>query len=417
MQLPRFEAKVVHNRLARRDRAYGARERKILNYDRFLAARTEIGSWPGYQPTPLVSLPKLAHQVLVQEVFYKDEGQRFGLKSFKALGGAYAVLSVLQRQATSLGLREPSAAELIGGGYEDVVGNVTVAAATDGNHGRSVAWGAQMFGCRCVIYLHEHVSQSREREIARYGATIVRVPGHYDDSVRQCAEDAARNRWSLVADTSDDEDAQVPALVMQGYTLLAQEILDSLPRSSWPTHVFVQAGVGGLAAAIAAHYWETLGQGRPRIIVVEPTRADCIYRTVAAGHPVAVEGSTDTFMACLAAGEVSAPAWVILQHAADDVVALDDDAAVQTMRLLAQGIVADTPLVAGESGCAAMAGLIAASQDQSLRTALDLTSRSRVVVIGSEGATDDETYERVVGRSAGEVYRQAHAATGQEIKP
>jgi diaminopropionate ammonia-lyase len=403
MQLPTFPARWVHNRSASRDRPYGPAERRILSHAAFLAAKAEIGSWPGYRPTPLVSLPGLARRLSLGSVRYKDEGERFGLGSFKALGGAYAVLAVLRWHAQALGLGAVNAADLIAGAHREAMGQVTVAAATDGNHGRSVAWGARMFGASCVIYLHEHVSAAREREIARYGATIVRVPGHYDDSVRRCAADAGTNGWVLVADTSDEVSAEIPALIMQGYTLLAEEILDALTPVSYPTHVFVQAGVGGLAAAIAAHYWESLGPARPRIVVVEPTRADCIFRTVAAGRPVPVEGSTDTFMACLAAGEVSAPAWTILEHAVDDVIALEDEAALETMRLLAAGLEGNPPLVAGESGCAAAAGLIAAAQDRSVRDALELREGSRAVVIGSEGATDAESYERVVGRSAAEV--------------
>jgi diaminopropionate ammonia-lyase len=401
MTLPRFPTRHVHNAHSSRDRPYGPQERRVLNHEAFRAAKAEIGSWPGYRPTPLVALPGLARALGLASVHYKDEGQRFGLKSFKALGGAYAVLGVLQRHlAERHAVPDASASDLLAGRHGPAVAEITVAAATDGNHGRSVAWGAAMFGCACVIYLHEHVSPAREREIARYGARIVRVPGHYDDSVRACAADAAANGWVLVADTAGEADAAIPAAVMQGYTLLAQEILDELPRAAWPTHVFVQAGVGGLAAAVAAHWWELLGPARPRIVVVEPTRADCLFRTVAAGRPVAVEGSTETFMACLAAGEVSAPAWVVLRHAADDVLALEDEAAADTMRLLAEGIAGDPPLVSGESGSAAAAGLIAAAQDAELRRALALDPSSRVVAIGSEGATDAETYERVVGRSA-----------------
>ncbi len=407
MSLPDFPARLVHNRLATRNRPYGPAERHVLSLAAFEAARDEIGSWPGYAPTPLVALPALAREAGVAEVRYKDEAHRFGLKSFKALGGAYAVLAVLKEHLARNGVADVTAADLMAGRHRDLVRPVTVAAATDGNHGRSVAWGAQMFGCGCTIYLHEHVSAAREREIARFGARIARVPGHYDDSVRACAADARRNGWVLVADTAPETGAAIPAMVMQGYTLIAQEILDALPAGAPPTHVFVQAGVGGLAAALAAHFWERLGEGRPRIVVVEPTRADCIFRTVAAGRPVAVEGSTDTFMACLAAGEVSAPAWVILEHAADDVIALDDEAAMVTMRLLAQGFGGDPPLVAGESGCAAAAGLIAAVRDGAMREALGLDASARVVVIGSEGATDSETYERIVGRSAETIAGEA----------
>ena len=403
MTLTHFSARHVANRSADARRPYGDAERAILNLTAFEAAKAEIGSWPSYAPTPLRDCPGLAGQLGLGAVLYKDEGHRFHLASFKALGGAYAVLSVVQGHLRQHGLGKLSAAALLAGEGREAAQTLTVAAATDGNHGRSVAWGAQMFGCRCVIYLHEHVSAAREREIARFGAQIVRVAGHYDDSVRRCAADAASNGWVLVADTDGRADAPIPAMVMQGYTLLAQEILDALPAGELPTHVFVQAGVGGLAAALGAHFWERLGERRPRLVVVEPVRADCIFRTVAAGRPTAVEGGTETFMACLAAGEISAPAWVVLEHCADDVIALEDEAAVETMRLLASGVGGDAPIVAGESGCAATAGLIAAAGAPDLRAALGLGPASRVVVIGSEGATDIDTYERVVGRRPEEI--------------
>lgn len=403
MTLPNFAARHVANEKADFQRPYGDAERAVLSLAAFEAAKAEIGSWPSYAPTPLRDCPGLAAELGLGAVLYKDEAYRFHLNSFKALGGAYAVLSVVQRHLRNAGAGQTNAASLIAGEGREIAQTLTVAAATDGNHGRSVAWGAQMFGCRCVIYLHEHVSAAREREIARFGAEIVRVAGHYDDSVRRCADDAAANGWVLVADTDGQPDASIPAMVMQGYTLLAQEILDVVPANELPTHVFVQAGVGGLAAAVGAHFWERLGARRPRLVVIEPVRADCIFRTVAAGRPVAVEGSTDTFMACLAAGEVSVPAWVILEHCADDVIALEDDAAVQTMRLLATGIGGDAPIVAGESGCAATAGLIAAAGSPALRAVLGLDDASRVVVIGSEGATDVDTYVRVVGRRPEDV--------------
>lgn len=409
MQLPVFPARLVHNQRATHDRAYGEEQRAVLSLTKFRAARAEIATWPDYAPTPLVPLPGLARRLRLEWIGYKDEGERLGLKSFKALGGAYAVLVVLRQHLAAFGHGDIGAPALIAGTHRDMTGRVTIAAATDGNHGRSVAWGARMFGANCVIYLHEHVSAAREREITRYGARIVRVPGYYDDSVRRCAEDATANDWLLVADTSDDPAAPIPALVMQGYTLLAQEILDALAAP--PSHLFVQAGVGGLAAAIAGHYWEALGPARPRIVVVEPVRADCIFRAISAGRPEAIVGDTDTFMACLAAGEVSAPAWIILQHAADDVITLEDAAAEDTMRLLADGMDGDPPLVAGKSGCAATAGLIAAAADPRLRSALGLDHSSRVVVIGSEGATDADTYERVVGRSA-EAVTRGHALLG-----
>lgn len=413
MSIPLFPARHVHNGQADPTRPYGDAERRVLSLAGYQRARDEIGAWPGYASTPLVMLDRLASRLDLAMVAYKDEGERFGLGSFKALGGAYAVLAALRVEAERRGLGTPGAADLLAA-PPPALGEVTVAAATDGNHGRSVAWGAGLFGCRCVIYLHEHVSAAREREIARFGARIVRVPGHYDESVRRCAADAESHGWVLVADTSDDPAAPIPALVMQGYTLIAQEILDALGEDGLPTHVFVQAGVGGLAAALAAHFWEVLGPARPRLVVVEPERADCVFRAVAAGRPIAMEGDTDTFMACLAAGEVSAPAWIVLRTAIDDVIALPDSAAMETMRFLADPPDGDPPLVAGESGCAATAGLLAAAADDGLRRALGLDAGSRVVVIGSEGATDAETYERVVGRTADAVRRGARPAMSED---
>jgi diaminopropionate ammonia-lyase len=377
MDLKRFPARHVP---ARHRGSFGAGERAILGLDAIGVAWREIASWPGYAPTPLHTLPGLARRLDLGAVRYKDEAGRFGLGSFKALGGAYAVARLLQGQPD---LR-----------------NITVTTATDGNHGRSVAWGAQRAGCRCVIYIHEHVSRSREESIARYGAEMRRVSGGYDDSVRHCAADAAANGWHLAADTSTEGGTEVAALVMQGYGVLALEILEQATGERPFTHAFVQAGVGGLAAALAAVLLQRLGPNRPRLVVVEPERADCIFRAALAGHPVPITGSTDTFMACLAAGEASPAAWEILRVAMDDVLTLPDEAAAETMRVLAAG---EPPIVAGESGCAAAAGLIAAALDPDLRRRLGLDASSRVLVIGSEGATDPEIYRRTVGRAPEEV--------------
>ncbi|MDR6755137.1 diaminopropionate ammonia-lyase [Mycoplana sp. BE70] len=400
MELKRFVARAVQNAHSDRSRPYGETERRVLSQDGFRKVHAEISSWPGYQETPLIPLRGMAGRLNVGQLFYKDEGQRLGLKSFKAIGGAYAVLAILQNHLAANEIAEHvTAAELIAGKHREHVEQVTVSAATDGNHGRSVAWGAKMFGCACVIYLHEHVSLTREREIARFGARIVRVKGHYDDSVQACAADSVANGWRLAGDTSEEAGARVPVLIMQGYTIVADEILAQLGDSR-PTHVFVQAGVGGLAAAVAAHYWEKLGAERPQIIVVEPHRADCVFRSISAGVPTPVPGDTDTVMACLAAGTVSAPAWIILKHAVDGVITLPEEAAPDAMRVLADGVDGDPAIVAGESGCAATAGLIAAALDPELRERFAIGPQSRIVAIGSEGATDEEAYRRIVGRAS-----------------
>ena len=399
MPIERFAARHVANPAAVRE-VYDHSLGSILSHAGFRIARDEITSWTGYAPTPLVALHGLARALGIGRLDAKDEGQRLGLQSFKALGGAYAVLRALQMHIEVAGLPRPGAAELTAGAHRDRLQKVIVAAATDGNHGRSVAWGAQMFGCRSKIYLHSHVSQDREDGIAQYGAEIVRVRGGYDESVRQCAADCDRNGWVLISDTNaGGGSAEIPTLVMQGYAVMVDEIFRQLDQER-PTHVFVQGGVGGLAAAIAGHLWETYADERPAVVVVEPDTADCIYRSIAAGAPTRVPGDVSTFMACLAAGEVSPLAWPFLNRAVDHVVTLPDAAAPAAMRLLASGIDGDPAIVAGESGCTAIAGLVAVSLDDGLRRAIGLDAKSRVVAVVSEGATDPATYARVVGRSA-----------------
>jgi diaminopropionate ammonia-lyase len=388
-------------------RPYSAAARRVVSLERFGDAWGEIRSWPGYAPTPLVALPGLAGALGLGAIRYKDESRRFGLKSFKALGGAYAVLRVLQTYLADQGAAGVAAADLIAGRHRDLCRTVTVACATDGNHGRSVAWGAEMFGCRCTIYLHSHVSRTREREIAKYGAEIVRVSGNYDDSVRQCA---SRCRG---AELGADRRHERRRRRRVGACHRHAGLYDHGPGNPGParrhraTHVFVQGGVGGLAGAVAGHLWETLGEARPRIVVVEPTRADCIYRSIEAGKPTPVPGDFDTFMACLAAGEVSPAAWPLLSAAVDDVITLPDEAAAEAMRLLASGVAGDPPLVAGESGAAAAAGLVAAGLDPELGRALGLDASAAVVVIGSEGATDEASYAEVVGEPAEAVEKRA----------
>jgi diaminopropionate ammonia-lyase len=381
----------------------------ILSLAAFATAKREISSWPGYRPTPLRRLSGLARSAQVEEIFYKDEAERFGLGSFKALGGAYAVFRLLQQEIFRVQKLTTTSEDLTSGRHAAVTANITVTCATDGNHGRSVAWGARTFGCRCVIYVHETVSEGRCAAIATYGAQVRRVKGTYDDAVRQAALDAASEGWHVVSDTSYPGYIDVPRDVMQGYSLMVEEALAQTPRL--PSHVFVQAGVGGLAAGVCAYLWERYGPDRPCFVLVEPSKADCLYRSAIAGRPMPADGALDTIMAGLACGEVSILAWPILHPGTDFFMTIEDAAAAECMRVLADGQ-DDDAVVSGESGVAGLAGFLLASQDARARQSLGLCHDSSVLAFGTEGATDPEVYRRIVGRSAEQVIQPATEAAG-----
>jgi diaminopropionate ammonia-lyase len=390
---------LLNNPRSDRSVAYDADGRAdILSDSAFQVARREIMSWPGYSETPIRVLPKLAHAIGVKQIIYKDEGERFGLGSFKALGGAYAVLRLLQQAVKVRKGVEAGSKDFVSRSFSDLTSEITVTCATDGNHGKSVAWGAQKFGCRCVIYVHAGVSEARCLAIANYGAEVRRVAGNYDDAVRQAASDAAKHGWHVVSDTSYEGYVTVPRDVMQGYSVMVEEAIGQSPAK--PTHVFVQGGVGGLAAAVCSHLWQRYGAQRPKYIVVEPDKADCLYRSAVAGKPTVVHGALDTIMAGLACGEVSLLAWKILEPGTDAFMTITDEAAAEAMRILADARFGDEPVVAGESAVAGLAGLVLAASDAASRASLALGPDSVVLLFGTEGATDPEVYQRIVGRSA-----------------
>ncbi len=352
----------------------GAPGMVVLPEAGFRRARAAIAAWPGYAPTPLRDLPGIAAATGVAAIRIKDESGRFGLGSFKALGGAYAVDMAVGAEAARRAA--PPAA-------------LTVTCATDGNHGRAVAWGAARAGCRAVIFVHATVSPGRAEAIARLGAEIRRVPGTYDDAVRAAAATAEAEGWIVVSDTSWPGYTEIPRAVMQGYRVMADEAADQWTGAP-PSHVFIQGGVGGVAAAVAVQVHAGFAPA-PSVVVVEPDRAACLLASAEAGHAVAVGGALDTIMAGLACGEPSLLAWQVLERAAAAFLAIPDEAAVAAMRALAaEGV------EAGESGAAGAAGLIAAAADPAARAALGLNDRSRVLLFGTEGATDPELYRRLV---------------------
>ena len=363
----------------------------VLPEGGFRRAREEIAAWEGYAPTPLVALEDVAKAARLGAIHWKDEGGRFGLGSFKALGGAYAVMKLLQAELAKRGIaNSATAAELTDGTHREATRAITVTCATDGNHGRSVAWGAERFGASCVIFVHEGVSQGRRDAIARYGAEIRVVPGTYDDAVRAAQREATERGWHVVSDTSYAGYTEVPRDVMQGYRLMVEEAAEAIPAP--PTHVFIQGGVGGLAAAVSVQMRARYGLDGPRIVVVEPERAACLMASAEAGEPISVEGELDTLMAGLACGEPSLLAWQELERAGFAFMAIPDASAVDCMRLLARR---QPKLVAGESAVAGLAGLLLAAREPFARGALGLTPESRVLLFGTEGATDPELYEKL----------------------
>lgn len=369
---------------------YPPRLEAVLSRQMFEAVRREITRWPGYRPTPLHDLRGLAQQIEVGCIHLKDESTRFGLGSFKALGGAYAVQQLLRRETAPI---EGGSAD-----HRKTASDITVATATDGNHGRSVAWGAQMFGCKCVIYIHAEVSNGRKEAMERFGAKVIRIDGNYDDSVRRAAADAASNGWFIVSDTSYEGYATLPKYVMAGYGVMVHEAVQQTAPELKCTHVFVQGGVGGLAAAVCSYLWQNKRGERPRFIVVEPELADCLLQSAIQGEPTVKTIEDETIMAGLSCGEVSTLGWEILSLGVDHFLAISDELVAPTMRLLAAGIDGDPPVVSGESAVAGLAVLLVASRNPELKRTLGLNRDSRVLLFATEGATDPEIYEQLVGQ-------------------
>ena len=363
--------------------------------ERFLAHRD------GHKPTPLVALDNLAHELGVAAIHIKDEGHRLGLGSFKALGGSYAVIRLVLEEASRRLGRPVDISELQTPQVRTVAQTMTVACATDGNHGRSVAQGAQLVGAACAIFVHAGVSRARIAAIARFGAEMVHVNGNYDESVAEASRVAEKKGWITVSDTSWPGYERIPGFVMQGYTALVTEALRDLPQP--PSHVFVQSGVGGIAAAVAGHLAVRLGDKRPFFTVVDPSRAACLFSSARAGHIVKVPEAEPTVMAMLECYEPSLVAWRILSRVADAFMTIEDDEAVAVMKRLASPLPGDPAIVAGESGGVGLAGLIQIASDSRLREQVGLGPDARVFLINTEGATDPKLYERLVGISPSEV--------------
>jgi diaminopropionate ammonia-lyase len=369
--------------------------RQIFNKEDAIQAEIDIHNWPNYKPTELHKLNDLAKHCRVSSIYYKDESTRFELKSFKSLGGSYAVAKQLIQYVKESTGQDISIQDLFSGRYADTICQVTITTATDGNHGRSVAWGAQMFGCGCVIYIHSDVSIGRENSMLKLGAEVVRIDGNYDDSVKETAVVAQANGWIIVSDNSYEGYLEIPKDVMLGYSVMLKEIVDQLDGSI-PTHIFIQGGCGGLASTVCGYFWNVWGENRPRLVIVEPEQANCLQLSAQKGDLVVVDGKLDTLMAGLACGEVSLLAWDILETGTDDFTTVNESLVPVSMKLLAEGYGSDPKIEAGESAVAGIAGLLGTVGDNKMRELLGLTKESSVIVIGTEGATDPELYDNLI---------------------
>jgi len=359
-------------------------------------------SFPQYQPTPLVRLTNLARRLSVSDIYVKDESQRFGLKAFKVLGVTHAVAHVIAERrgvnenSLSFGLFESDS-------IQRELSRITLVTATDGNHGRAVAWAAQILGCRAAVYMPKGSAAPRIEAIREHGAAVEVIDGNYDDAVHLAAERAREPNWILVQDTAWEGYEDLPLRIIQGYLTIMDEALEQLNQEA-PTHVFVQCGVGSLAAAMQAYLVELFGANRPKFIVVEPLGAACFYKSMAAndGQPHKIGGNLNTIMAGLACGEPNIMAWRILRKYADGFIACDDSVALSGMRILGNPLPGDELIVSGESG-AVTAGLLAeilgSSTYSGIKDALELNPASRVLLISTEGDTDPDMYKRAISKN------------------
>lgn len=357
---------------------------------------------PGYNMSPLKGMPRLSAMLGVGGIWIKDESARLSLNSFKVLGGSFAIYQVIKDK---LGIRDRELpfAELTSPGVKERLGRLVFAAATDGNHGRGVAWAATNLGFESVIYVHKHTSQPRIKSIEKNGGRVVVVDGTYDDAVRQASVDAEMNGWQVISDTSWEGYSDIPKWVMQGYASLFSEAQEQLSAQGLakPTHVFVQAGVGALAAATIGFYYQLFGAERPRTVVVEPSKAACLYESALRGdgQPHHFDGELNTIMAGLACGDPSPLAWKLLWDCADFFAVCPDYVAAKGMRVYAVPLAGDPFIVSGESGAVTLGALLFTMQSEegsALRERLQLGPDSQILLINTEGNTDPDDFRRVV---------------------
>ena len=334
-------------------------------------AYNTISKWEGYKTTPLITLNKLSKELNLKNIFYKDEDKRFDLKSFKALGGAYAVEKVTK-------------------GNKDIV----VATATAGNHGRSVAWGARRLGLECKIFISEFVSDARGQAMADLGADVIKVKGNYEKSLIECIKQSTENNWQIVQDVAWKDYMLVPKYTMAGYSVMMREIIDQINNEKI-THIILQAGVGGMAGAMVAGIARYLNNV-PVTIVVEPDSAACVLESIKTGKIEKIDIKRESLMGGMSCGEVSLVPWEILKNSVKHCISLPDDDIAKTMKLLGNSSFSDEKIIAGENSAPGVISLIASCEDQKTKQTLKLDQNSNVLVIGCEGDTDKEMYQKLI---------------------
>ena len=359
-------------------------------------------SFPEYQETPLHSLEALANSLGIAGLFLKDESFRFGLKAFKVLGASFAVARHLSKRL-GIDVSQLDRTKLVSPEIRKRIGDITFVTATDGNHGRGVAWTARQLGQKAVIYMPKGSSPTRLENIRAEGASASIIDGNYDDAVRLAAQGAREHGWVVVQDTAWQGYEEIPTWIMQGYGTIAAEAIEQLSRTGIkkPTHVFLQAGVGSFAGAIQGYFADLYGNERPVTAIVEPEQADCLYRSAVAndGNPRIVTGEMTTIMAGLACGEPNRIAWELLRDYSDVFFSCPDWVAANGMRMLGNPLKDDPRVISGESG-AVTTGLLAALMKndylEDARATLGLDQNSRVLLISTEGDTDPARYRSIV---------------------
>ena len=346
--------------------------------------------WGYYQPTALVALPHLAAWLGVKSVYVKDESTRFGLGAFKGLGGSYAMCSYL---AARFDL--PLIFDAIkNANIEGKAPGLTFATTTDGNHGRGIAWTAKILGVKAVIYMPKGADPARVNAIKSEGADVKVTNLNYDDAVRLLSKDAEAQGWIVVQDTAWPGYTELPLKIMQGYTTMAAEALEKMPQV--PTHVFVQAGVGSVAAAVQAVLRNNYGPGSPIFTILEAAAADCFYRSFSTGSSQAVSGELNTIMAGLACGEANPLAWRILHEYSNFAISCHDEVSALGMRMLGNPLAGDTPVTAGESGAIGVGVLGLLNKYHNIKTDLGINKDSVLLLFNTEGATAPDSYREIV---------------------